>query len=99
MTSGLTFDPREIDAFVAKLEPRRELAYRLAIRGLCDGCCDRKFKQRTDELMHSGGGAPEIGTMSRDGMTTFSDIAGKLELLRVQCEKCGRKGNTASCGS
>ena len=30
--------------------------------------------------------------MARDGMTTFSDIAGKLELLRVECEKCGRKG-------
>jgi hypothetical protein len=52
MTSGLTFDPREIEAFVAKLDPRRELVYRLAIRGLCDRCrCDRKFKQRTEELM------------------------------------------------
>ena len=30
--------------------------------------------------------------MARDGMTTFSDIAGKLEMLRVECEKCGRKG-------
>ena len=29
--------------------------------------------------------------MARDGMTTFSDIAGKLEMLRVECEKCGRK--------
>jgi len=52
MTSGPTFNPREIDAFVAKLEPRRELVYRLAIRGLCDRCrCDRKFRQRTEELM------------------------------------------------
>jgi hypothetical protein len=25
-------------------------------------------------------------------MTTFSDIAGKLEMLRVECEKCGREG-------
>jgi hypothetical protein len=30
-----TLDPREVDEFVAKLDPRRELVYRLAIRGLC----------------------------------------------------------------
>jgi hypothetical protein len=29
--------------------------------------------------------------MARDGTTIFSDIAGKLELLRVECEKCGRR--------
>jgi hypothetical protein len=52
MTFSLTFNPREIDAFVAKLDPRRELVYRIAIRDLCDRCrCDRKFKQRTEELM------------------------------------------------
>ena len=34
MTFILTFDPREIDAFVAKLDPRRELVYRVALRGL-----------------------------------------------------------------
>ena len=46
------FDPREIDAFVAKLDPRRELVYRIAVRDLCDRCrCDRRFKQRTEELM------------------------------------------------
>jgi hypothetical protein len=33
-----------------------------------------------------------VDAMARDGMTTFSDIAGKLEMLRVECEKCGRKG-------
>jgi hypothetical protein len=33
-----------------------------------------------------------LDPMARDGMTTFSDIAGKLEMLRVECEKCGRKG-------
>ena len=52
MTFSLSFNPREIDAFVAKLDPRRELVYRLAVRDLCDRCrCDRKFKQRTEELM------------------------------------------------
>ena len=52
MTSGLTFNPRGIDAFVAKLDPRRELVYRIAVRDLCDRCrCDRRFKQRTEELM------------------------------------------------
>jgi hypothetical protein len=49
---GLTFDPREIDAYVAKLDPRRELVYRLAMRGLCDRCrSDRRFTARTDEIM------------------------------------------------
>ena len=52
MTFSLTFNPREIDAFVAKLDPRRELVYRIALRDLCDRCrCDRKFRQRTEELM------------------------------------------------
>jgi len=52
MKSGLTFNPHEIDAFVARLDPRRELVYRIAIRDLCDRCrCDRKFKQRTEDLM------------------------------------------------
>jgi hypothetical protein len=33
-----------------------------------------------------------VRSTARDGMTTFSDIAGRLEMLRVECEKCGRKG-------
>ena len=52
MTFAFTFDPREIDAYLAQLDPRRELVYRIAIRDLCDRCrCDRKFRQRTEELM------------------------------------------------
>ena len=30
--------------------------------------------------------------MSRDGATVFSDLIGKLDLLRVSCEKCRRDG-------
>ena len=30
--------------------------------------------------------------MPRDGAIIFSDLIGKLELLRVSCEKCGRDG-------
>ena len=30
--------------------------------------------------------------MPRDGATIFSDLIGKLDLLRVSCEKCGRDG-------
>lgn len=48
---ALTFDPREVDAYVSKLDDRRELVYRLAIRGLCDRCgADRRFRVRTEEL-------------------------------------------------
>ena len=30
--------------------------------------------------------------MPRDGSTTFSDLIGKLDVLRVACEQCGRDG-------
>ena len=30
--------------------------------------------------------------MPRDGAIIFSDLIGKLDLLRVRCEKCGRDG-------
>jgi hypothetical protein len=32
------------------------------------------------------------GTMPRDDATIFSDLIGKLVLLRVACDKCGRDG-------
>jgi hypothetical protein len=33
-----------------------------------------------------------IVAMPRDGAIIFSDLIGKLDLLRVRCEKCGRDG-------
>jgi hypothetical protein len=30
--------------------------------------------------------------MPRDGATIFADLIGKLDVLRVACEKCGRDG-------
>jgi hypothetical protein len=30
--------------------------------------------------------------MPRDGAIIFADLIGKLDLLRVACEKCGRDG-------
>ena len=30
--------------------------------------------------------------MPRDGAIIFSDLVGKLDVLRVSCEKCGRDG-------
>jgi hypothetical protein len=30
--------------------------------------------------------------MPRDGAITFRDIAGKLTVLRITCDKCGRPG-------
>jgi len=30
--------------------------------------------------------------MPRDGAIIFSDLIGKLEVLRVTCDKCGRDG-------
>jgi hypothetical protein len=30
--------------------------------------------------------------MSRDGAIIFSDLIGKLDVLRVACDKCGRAG-------
>ena len=33
-----------------------------------------------------------IVAMPRDGAIIFSDLIGKLDVLRVACEKCGRDG-------
>jgi hypothetical protein len=33
-----------------------------------------------------------LDLMPRDGSITFSDMVGKLDMLRVTCAKCGRKG-------
>jgi hypothetical protein len=33
--------------------------------------------------------------MPRDGAIMFGDLIGKLDMLRVACEKCGRKGRYA----
>jgi hypothetical protein len=30
--------------------------------------------------------------MSREGSLTPADLIGKLDVLRVECEKCGRSG-------
>jgi hypothetical protein len=30
--------------------------------------------------------------MPRDGSIIFSDLIGKLDLLRIECSKCGRAG-------
>ena len=30
--------------------------------------------------------------MPRDGATIFGDLIGKLDILRVSCDKCGRNG-------
>jgi hypothetical protein len=30
--------------------------------------------------------------MPRDGTIMFSDLIGKLDLLRIECPKCGRSG-------
>jgi hypothetical protein len=38
-----------------------------------------------------------IATMPRDGAIIFSDLIGKLDVLRVTCEKCGRDGRYRLC--
>jgi hypothetical protein len=30
--------------------------------------------------------------MSRDGAIIFRDIVGKLDVLNVECDRCGRRG-------
>ncbi|HUC65275.1 MAG TPA: hypothetical protein VMA53_07605 [Stellaceae bacterium] len=45
-------DPREVSEFVRGMPLRRELVYRLAVRGLCARCRgDRQFKACTDALI------------------------------------------------
>jgi hypothetical protein len=60
-----TFDPREVENYVAGLPPRRELIYRLAIRSLCDQCrSDRQFTERTQGLMQQFGA--ELGEITAE---------------------------------
>ena len=33
-----------------------------------------------------------MAVMPRDGAITFRDIVGKLDVITVQCDKCGRFG-------
>ena len=33
--------------------------------------------------------------MPRDGSLTPADLIGKLDVLRIECEKCGRRGGLA----
>ena len=65
MPSRFTFDPREVENYVAGLPPRRELIYRLAIRSLCDQCwSDRPFTERTQALMQQFG--DELGEVTAE---------------------------------
>jgi hypothetical protein len=36
--------------------------------------------------------------IARDGAITFRDIVGKLEILRVACDKCGRRNGREGLG-
>jgi hypothetical protein len=33
-------------------------------------------------------------TMPREGAIIFSDLIGKLDVLRIECPKCGRAGRS-----
>jgi len=33
-----------------------------------------------------------VVVMPREGVILFRDLVGKLDVLRVECEKCGRRG-------
>jgi hypothetical protein len=33
-----------------------------------------------------------VAVMPRDGAIIFRDLVGKLDVLNVECEKCGRRG-------
>jgi hypothetical protein len=37
--------------------------------------------------------------MPRDGAIIFRDIVGKLAILRITCDKCGRSGQYHVCQS
>ena len=40
-------------------------------------------------------GRLRIGSMPRDGAIIFGDLLGKLDMLHVACDKCGRTGRYA----
>jgi hypothetical protein len=51
-----------------------------------DACGLRAMRYADVEKEH------EALIMPRDGSLTPADLIGKLEVLRVECEKCGRSG-------
>jgi hypothetical protein len=66
-------DPREADAFVRGMEPRQELIYRLAVRGLCPRCRgDRQFRARTEELVFEF--RKDIGAVLREADALAAEL-------------------------
>jgi hypothetical protein len=43
--------------------------------------------------VENGAGRAMVVAMPRDGAIIFSDLIGKLDVLRVSCDKCGRDGS------
>jgi hypothetical protein len=64
MTPSFTLDPREVDAYAAKLEPRRELVYRLALHGLCD-----RWRLRSGKFPQSPGATSCCGASAAQRAT------------------------------
>jgi hypothetical protein len=53
----------------------------------------RPIRASTDSFGgNSGGNFLEHKTMPRDGAIIFGDLIGKVDDLRVSCDKCGRSG-------
>ena len=60
----------------------------MGVMGNSGGC------QLNEELgrLVPGSHSAKSNAMPRDGAIIFSDLIGKLDLIRVACDKCGRDG-------
>lgn len=77
--------PREVDAYVVKLDPRRELVDRLAIRGLCDRCgADRRFRPRTEELRQRF--ASDLAAVETEAEKLAHDLAARRGIQLPKCD-------------
>jgi hypothetical protein len=66
--------------------------------GSKSGCSSRtvSFRLHSGALKKTGYKTSRNGlltNMPRDGAMIFSDLMGKLDVLRIECPKCGRAGS------
>jgi hypothetical protein len=60
----------------------------MGVMGNSGGCRFNKDLGRLVPAAHSA----KSPAMPRDGAIIFADLIGKLDLIRVACDKCGRDG-------
>jgi hypothetical protein len=99
MVSDLDLDEFERIAAQADKHPNTRVPgqterrrYWLAVKTGFNALRTAKRRKASVSLAPVKFGAKDVTTMPRDGAIIFRDLVGKLDVLRVECDRCGRKG-------